>query len=63
MKGDMGVCVHCHAGIGRTGLVLACAIGRYLALSSEKAIAVVRRVRLSIETVVPEDFIKEFLDG
>jgi atypical dual specificity phosphatase len=63
MKNDRGVCVHCHAGIGRTGLVLSCAVGKYLSLSSEMAKSTVRQMRVAIETAAQEEFIRKFLDG
>jgi len=64
VKEDRGVCVHCRMGIGRTGLALACAVGKYLGLPADKAIAAVRKARPgSIETLVQERFIIGFLDG
>ena len=64
VKDDRGVCVHCRMGIGRTGMALACAIGKYLGLPADKAIAAVRKARPgSIETLVQERFIIGFLDG
>ncbi|MDR2578957.1 MAG: dual specificity protein phosphatase family protein [Chitinispirillales bacterium] len=62
MKNEKGVCVHCYAGIGRTGMALACIVGRYLALSADQAIATVRKARTSIETEEQLEFIRQFLD-
>jgi atypical dual specificity phosphatase len=57
---DMGVAVHCGAGLGRTGVVLAC----YLVttgLSASNAIARVRRLRAgSVETEDQEVAVEEF---
>ena len=57
---QMGVAVHCGAGLGRTGVVLAC----YLVLkgmTAKNAIARVRRLRAgSIETDEQEDAVVEF---
>jgi len=61
MNREKGVCVHCHAGIGRTGLVLACVIGKYLSLPFQKALSTVRRARPAVETPEQEEFIKQFL--
>jgi protein-tyrosine phosphatase len=57
------VCVHCFAGIGRTGLVLCCAVGRYLRLPAEKATAVVREIRPALETREQESFVRRYLEG
>ena len=55
------VCVHCRAGIGRTGLVLSCIVGVYLKLSGEMALAAVRQSRSAVETVAQRSFISTFL--
>lgn len=56
----MGVCVHCGAGLGRTGVILAC----YLvtkAFSAKNAIARVRRLRPgSIETEEQAEAVSDF---
>jgi hypothetical protein len=56
------VCVHCFAGIGRTGLVLCCAVGRYLQLPADQAIAAVRKIRLALETREQESFVRRYLN-
>ena len=58
-----GVCFHCYAGIGRTGMALACALGKLLLLDAEQAIATVRKTRASIESESQEKFTRRFLDG
>lgn len=55
------VCIHCHAGVGRTGLVLACVMGRYFTLRAANAISAVRKVRAALDNVEQECFVKEFL--
>jgi protein-tyrosine phosphatase len=63
VEGGRGVCLHCYAGVGRTGMGLACVVGKYLALPYERAVAAVRKVRESIESDEQENFAKAFLDG
>jgi protein-tyrosine phosphatase len=58
-----GVCFHCYAGVGRTGMALACTLGKYLSLGSEQAVATVRKCRASIESQAQEEFTRRFLDG
>jgi len=60
MKLGMGVAVHCGAGAGRTGVVLAC----YFAKQGVKAAEAIRRIRKlrpgSIETEDQEEAVREF---
>jgi hypothetical protein len=63
MRDGIGVCAHCYAGVGRTGLALVCAVGRYLSIPADKAISRVRGIRMSMEARVQEDYARRFLDG
>jgi atypical dual specificity phosphatase len=57
---NMGVAVHCGAGLGRTGVILACWFVSK-DLSAKNAIARVRRLRPgSIETEAQEEAVAEF---
>ena len=55
------VCVHCYAGIGRTGLVLSCLVGRFLRVSPNEAIQLVRQARESFDTDEQIFFAREYL--
>lgn len=54
------VCVHCRAGIGRTGLLLACVMKSYFLLDAQQAIQSIRAVRPAIETHEQEAFVHRF---
>jgi protein-tyrosine phosphatase len=55
------VCVHCYAGIGRTGLVLACVLGRYCSIDGQEAIRRLRDLRPALETGEQERFVRRYL--
>ena len=62
IKDNKPVCVHCHAGIGRTGLVLSCIMGMYFQIDARMAIASVRQSRSALDTVEQERFVFTFLE-
>jgi len=55
------ICVHCFAGVGRTGLGLASIVGVYYSLDAPRAIDKVRSSRVAIETKEQTDFVQDFL--
>jgi len=60
-KVGRNIVIHCYAGRGRTGLVIACAAKQHLGLSGKDAIAWVRRyITGAIETTDQEQFVVDF---
>ncbi|MCX7725300.1 MAG: dual specificity protein phosphatase family protein [Chitinispirillaceae bacterium] len=55
------ICVHCRAGIGRTGMILTCIVGAYLKLNADDAVLYVKKTRPAIETDEQTNFINNFL--
>ncbi|MBN1307754.1 MAG: dual specificity protein phosphatase family protein [Chitinispirillaceae bacterium] len=55
------VCIHCQAGIGRTGLVLSCIVGVYLRLDGREAVSTVQAIRTAVETEEQRRFVVSFL--
>ena len=57
----MNVAVHCHAGIGRTGMVMACLAKRVKGMDADEAIDWVKRfIPGAIETSAQKEFVKKF---
>jgi protein-tyrosine phosphatase len=56
------VCVHCYAGVGRTGLLLACLLGRFRGFAAAEAIRRVRAARPALETPDQERFVRRYLE-
>lgn len=56
------LCVHCNAGVGRTGFMLASILGICLSIDGYDAINKVRDSRLAIETEEQTSFVINFLN-
>lgn len=54
--------VHCRAGIGRTGMVLACVYGKYLNVTADAALQHIRTCRAAVETSDQRHFVECFLN-
>lgn len=55
--------MHCLSGIGRTGLVAACLVGKIFGLNGEEAITLVRNQhnKYAVEKIIQQQFVKEYL--
>lgn len=56
--------VHCAGGVGRTGTVLACLLGRYHKIDGKQAVFMIRDLRPgSIESASQQTFVVQYLGG
>ena len=62
MKNSRPVCIHCRMGVGRTGMVLSCVVGRHFGINADLAIKTVRKGRRTLETEDQVSFVYRFLD-
>ncbi len=60
IEAGRAVCVHCRMGVGRTGVVLACIVGRLFGIPGAQAMRTVRKGRSAIETDEQAAFVEEF---
>lgn len=61
LAAGQAVAAHCWAGVGRTGLLLACLLGRLDGLPGEEAIRRLRLLRPALETPEQEQFVVRYL--
>lgn len=61
LEAGQALAAHCYAGIGRTGLLLACLLGRLEGLPGEEAIRRLRLLRPALETPEQERFVASYL--
>ena len=61
LEAGQALAAHCYAGIGRTGLLLACLLGRLEGLPGEEAIRRLRLLRPALETPDQERFVASYL--
>ena len=63
LAGGQALGAHCYAGVGRTGLLLACLLGRLESLPGEEAIRRLRLLRPALETPEQEQFVRRYLQA
>ena len=62
LKDNEAMAVHCLYGVGRTGLVLACLLGKVNNMDAEEAVYTIRQIRTgSIESEQQKQFVYQYL--